>query len=74
MDEQEPEIADRDPEPGYLHKEDIEEVGLFGEDGGCGAVLGEGLRGGVIWGGARCGREEGVEGAKEEDGRIDGKE
>ncbi len=71
MEEQEEEEGDRDPEPGDLDEEDVEEVAFERKvvGGGGGGVR---LRDGVVRGAAGRGVEEGEEGAEEEGGGVGG--
>ena len=59
--------GERDPEPGDLDEEDVEEVAFAGEVVGRGGG-GVRLRDGVVGRVARRGVEEGEEGAEEEGG------
>ena len=65
--------GERDPEPGHLDEEDVEEVALAREVAGRGGGRVR-LRDGVVGGGARAGVEEGEERAEEEGRGVEGEE
>lgn len=71
MQHHEHEERERDPEPGYLDEEDVEEVAFAREVAG---RVGRGvrLRDGVVGGVARGGVEDGEEGAEEEGRGVGG--
>lgn len=71
MEHQEEDKRERDPEPGDLDEEDVEEVAFAREVAGRGGG-GVRLRDGVVGGAAGGGVEEGEEGAEEEGGGVDG--
>lgn len=70
MQEEEKVVGERDPEPGYLNEEDVEEVLFLGEVAGRFGG-GVGLRDGVVGGVAGGGVEEGEEGADDEGCGVD---